>query len=138
MADPGKPPARMRRLRLTVLAAIACVLGALWVLMQRDTAVLEAELRDAARAAGYVAQGDSDQSTALDVTVTRKWLLTGPVTGKVALYTRKMGAGAAPVLVEHDFFFERRDGEWVLTESGQCSDGACTLRAQEAFEREEE
>ena len=98
------------------------------------------------------------------VTVTRKFGLVGKPSGKVTIYRRSdepiehgrgtIGHVRAPgdTDTEHEegrhaeeentgffsgiqYFYEKVDGEWLNTESGQCSSEECQTEGRDAFER---
>jgi len=72
---------------------------------------------------------------ATTTTVANKYLLLGETRGKVSVYVR-FGSGEARSSPQvYEYFYVRRDGEWILTESGRCTGAACQVRARKQFDK---
>lgn len=126
-----------------LLAMLAAVVGLL-VYSTIDRRVAERQLT--AMAADRIdAQFTERQQEHLEfakpaVTVTRAFLVFGEEQGKVAIYFRPRESPetpqqAATQIAGFEYIFEKRDGEWVKTESARCGSEQSRRDGRRAFER---
>jgi hypothetical protein len=70
---------------------------------------------------------------ATELTVTKAFVVFGAPAGKLTVFVRSEFNGQEPQTSIFESFYVRQAGEWVMTESGRCRDGACAVRAEKAF-----
>ena len=154
---------KRKRFRVLLLSILLCV-GTGWVAMTRDVYRLEGELsvfaqerENTYREVAQVVEGfDSTLDVVSVVTVTREFGFFGSPKGKITIYLRS-DEPIGHVHPSHDpeseheeehdadaryfsgiqYFYEKVEGEWVNTESGQCSSEECHTDGRKAFERAE-
>ncbi len=77
--------------------------------------------------------GEETVRLATELTVTKAFVVFGDPVGKLTLFVRSTPDGQEPQTFVLECFYARQAGEWVMTDSGRCRDGACAVRAEEAF-----
>ena len=70
-----------------------------------------------------------------EVSAVKRYWLVGRPSGKVSVYIRGDPARGDEGYVSYEYFFVLERGQWVLTESGRCTDTQCRRRAERAFAR---
>ena len=136
------------------LLAVLVFLGFLWTVSYTQTKGLEKEL-------SYVAEekirefvgadeGDTLEVAVPVITVSKRFVLFGKTTAKVAVYMRPLEPEeseddhTSPEYGDHqnygdisgiEFLLDRENGDWIDTESGQCSSEQCQLEGKKAFKR---
>lgn len=74
--------------------------------------------------------GEPTNDVAALVTASKEYLVFGKVSGKIEVFVRednrKSIAGIA-------YYYQRNDKEWILTESGACTDAECQVRGTAAL-----
>ena len=104
--------------------------------------MLERELDEMARSQVSRFRSELEGDEAADVVrigsrvvASRAFLLFGKVTGKISVFVEHPGTGHSEGYVEaFDFFYERSEGAWHLTESGRCTSESCTLEGKRVLE----
>ena len=113
-------------MRLRILLASLVVLCALAIGSRHTAMAHKATLSEIAQENAEELTGDGSDAecrlVGLEVTAARRYGIVGPVTGKVAVYTARSGPSGEQYH-GYFYFYERRDNQWVFTESGYCSHG---------------
>lgn len=144
--------------RAKILGAAATSLGILWAFSFAETKNLEDELVGfGVQKAKEIIGSELEYEAAVPiVTVSRRYILFGEPTAKVALYIRPEGGREGeeegkehsdePDHEEHghkhfgnisgiEYFLTKENGRWVERESGSCSSEQCQLQGNKAFKR---
>lgn len=140
--------------RTKVLLAILVLLGFLWAVSYAQTRSLEKELsyvaEDKIREFVGADEGETLEVAVPVITVSKRFVLFGKTTAKVAVYMRLLEPEDSEddhASSEHgghhhhgdisgiEFLLDRENGVWIDTESGQCSSEQCQLEGKKAFKR---
>ncbi|MBN2310356.1 MAG: hypothetical protein JXR94_15385 [Candidatus Hydrogenedentes bacterium] len=124
-------------LRTWLLLALLVAIAGTWAFTHVRDRALRAELEElAAEAATLMAEvgwRQPDQPAKASVTIARKYVIFGPVTGKVTVFVKNIGPDGTPAYGEYNAFYTREAGAWLRAESGFCSGNECRIRAAEAL-----
>ncbi len=120
------------RIRLGVWLALLALTAGGTLAHVAHIRALEAELRAFADARGREQRADSPSihfRYATKAVVSKDYVVFGPATGKATLFVAQAPGADAPIS-GYEFFFERREGEWVKTDSGHCSGETCRVEGR--------
>lgn len=122
-----------------MLVGVLGLLAAVFAVNEVHTRLLARGLRPIAqKKAAESAAAEGVESTARvthEVSVAKPYWVAGRPAGKVSVYIKGDAPGSAQGYVNYEYFFVLEGGQWVLTESGRCTDTQCRRRAERAFAR---
>ena len=122
-----------------MLFGVLGLLAALFVVNEVHTRLLARGLREIAEQKAVEsadAEGVADaERVTHEVSVAKPYWIAGRPSGKVSVYIRGDAPGSAQGYVNYEYFFVLEGGQWMLTESGRCTDTRCRRRAERAFAR---
>lgn len=124
------------KIRLTILLGLLVLLGAFWGVATVQRKGFERELAPLAQR--FVAEvksrldasplGAEGYAMAHEVTVSRAYLVAGPVVGKVTVYTRPNVAAGEGTVHAYEYHLTYDDGVWEKQDSAFCAEKACRVR----------
>ena len=97
------------------------------------TPLAERYAEDARKALSATALGADGYNITHEMTVSRQWLVTGPVTGKVTVYTQPCSAEGPQAIQVYEYHHTYEEGAWHRTDSAYCNDATCRVRGAELF-----
>ena len=130
---------RAKHRRTWLLVGVLGLLAAVFAVNEVHTRLLARGLRPiaeqkAAECAAAEGVGSTGRVTH-EVSVAKPYWVAGRPSGKVSVYIGGDAAGGEQGYVSYEYFFVLEGGQWVLTESGRCTDTQCRRRAERAFAR---
>lgn len=124
-------------LRLAFMLGLLVVVLAAWAYTTYDEYTMRGELEKASRekVAGYERDfmRTPGTSIATAITTTHEYLFFGKPMGKVSVFIKSTSGMGGLQYAGVDITYERRDGKWVMMESGSCHGDDCEVRARKAF-----
>lgn len=131
-----------KRTRLVTGLFVVVVLLFIWIFHIAETKALEkslieqsGELMDqypASEAALF------ERNVSIESAAGRTVPLLGEIWGKITVYTRTEKASGKTIYRAIEHFYAYEDGKWRMTESGGCTGPACRIRAEKAFQKDDE
>ena len=119
--------------RLLSGVAVIAVLAAAWGANSVQLGALEKALQADVdlKIAGFRADAAEAHEAQLEIAsstvVSKRYVFTGVVSGKAAIYVKHPEENAAHPIEGFEFFYEYDGERWRQTESGRCTSEECTL-----------